>query len=252
MADSTLALRFLLALSLSTPARADESLVAVAANYAGAVQALAQAFTQDTGHTLQITTGATGKLFAQISEGAPFDVMLSADSKTPARIEAEGLGVTGSSFTYAIGKLTLWSADPTLIGADPKQALLAADTLFIAIANPDLAPYGVAAREAMQAMGVWDMVQPKIVLGQNIGQTYSLVDTGAAQLGFVATSAVQGPGIAPKGSRFDIPQAMFAPIAQDAVLLNPGADNPAALAFMDYLRGDKAKAIAVSYGYDTE
>jgi len=247
-----LALTFLLALTLSTPTRADEALVAVAANYAGAMDAVAKSFTHDTGHTLLITTGATGKLFAQISEGAPFDVMLSADSKTPARIQAEGLGVAGSSFTYAIGKLTLWSADPALIGTDPKQALLAADTLFIAIANPDLAPYGVAAREAMQAMGVWGLVQSKIVLGQNIGQTYSMVDTGAAQLGFVATSAVQGPGIAPMGSRFDIPQQMFAPIAQDAVLLNPGADNPAALAFMAYLRGDKAKAIAVSYGYGTE
>lgn len=247
-----LAATFLLALTPATPTLAAEALVAVAANYAGAMAAVAASFTQDTGHTLQITTGATGKLFAQISQGAPFDVMLSADSKTPARIEAEGLGVAGSSFTYAIGKLTLWSADPALIGTDPKAALLAEDTRFIAIANPDLAPYGIAAREAMKAMGVWDVVQPKIVQGQNIGQTHSMVDTGAAQVGFVATSAIQGPGIVPKGSRFDIPQQMFAPIAQDAVLLHPGADNPAALAFMAYLRGDKAKAIAVSYGYGTE
>ncbi len=233
-------------------ARAEDALIAVAANYAGAAEAVAAEFTRETGHTLQITTGATGKLFAQIAEGAPFDVMLSADAKTPARIEAEGLGVPGSSFTYAIGKLSLWSPDVGRIGDDPKAALEAPETLFIAIANPDLAPYGVAAREAMQAMGVWDAVQPKIVMGQNIGQTFSMVDTGAAQVGFVAASALEGPGIAPKGSRHDIPQAMFTPIAQDAVLLNPGKDNPAARAFMDFLKGDAAKAVAVSFGYGTE
>jgi molybdate transport system substrate-binding protein len=233
-------------------ARAEDALVAVAANYAGAVEAVAAEFTRETGHTLQITTGATGKLYAQIAEGAPFDVMLSADAKTPARIEAEGLGVPGSRFTYAIGKLSLWSPDAGRIDADPKATLLAPETLFIAIANPDLAPYGVAAREAMQAMGVWDDVQPKIVMGQNIGQTFSMVDTGAAQVGFVATSALEGPGAAPRGSRHDIPQAIFTPIAQDAVLLNPGKDNPAARAFMDFLKGDAAKALAASFGYGTD
>jgi molybdate transport system substrate-binding protein len=234
------------------PLRADEALVAVAANYAAAVEAVAVEFTKDTGHTLQITTGATGKLYAQIAEGAPFAVLLSADAKTPARIEAEGLGVAGSRFTYAIGRLSLWSADPGRIAADPLAALQAPETLFIAIANPDLAPYGVAAREALQAMGVWDQVQPKIVMGQNIGQTFALVDTGAAQIGFVATSALEGPGTPAKGSRYDIPQAMYAPIEQDAVLLTPGKDNAAALAFMDYLKGDSAKAIATAFGYGTE
>lgn len=248
---SRTALTFAL-ISAATSLHADEALVAVAANYAGAVEAVAAEFTRETGHSLQITTGATGKLYAQIAEGAPFDVLLSADTKTPARLEVEGLGLAGSSFTYAIGKLSLWSADPALIGADPVAALQAPETLFIAIANPDLAPYGVAAREAMQSMAVWDVVQPKIVMGQNIGQTFSLIDTGAAQVGFIATSALQGPGIAAKGSRFDIPQAMFAPIEQDAVLLNPGQDNAAALAFMDYLKGDPAKAIATAFGYGTE
>jgi molybdate transport system substrate-binding protein len=241
-----------LALLSASAAHANEALVAVAANYAGAVEAVAAEFTKDTGHTLQITTGATGKLYAQIAEGAPFAVLLSADAKTPARIEAEGLGVAGSSFTYAIGRLSLWSADADRIGDDPVAALQDPETLFIAIANPDLAPYGVAAREAMQAMGVWEALQPKIVMGQNIGQTFALVDTGAAQLGFVATSALEGPGIAAKGSRYDIPPEMYAPIEQDAVLLNPGADNAAALAFMDYLKGDNAKAIATAFGYGTE
>lgn len=246
---ASLAFALLLAATL---ARADDALVAVAANYAGAAKAVAAAFTKDTGHTVQITTGATGKLYAQIAEGAPFAVMLSADAGTPARIEAEGLGVAGSGFTYAIGRLSLWSPDADRIGSDPKAALEAADTLFIAIANPDLAPYGVAAREAMQAMGVWDAVLPKIVMGENIGQTFSMVGSGAAQVGFVATSAVQGPGIAPAGSLYDIPQAMFTPIRQDAVLLNPGKDNAAALAFMDFLKGDTAKGIAQSFGYGTE
>lgn len=240
------------ALALPVAALAEDALIAVAANYAGAVSAVADAFAKDTGHSVQITTGATGKLFAQIAEGAPFAVMLSADAKTPARIEAEGLGVAGTRFTYAVGKLTLWSHDAGRIGADPKAALVAEDTLYIAIANPDLAPYGIAAREALQAMGLWEALQPKIVMGQNVGQTFSLVDSGAAQVGFVATSGVQIPGAAPKGSRHDIPQEMFAPIRQDAILLNPGKDNLAARAFLDYLKGDTAKAIAQSYGYGVE
>ena len=234
----------------TTTARADEALIAVAANFAGAVEAIGAQFTKDTGHTLLITTGSTGKLYAQIAEGAPFAVMLSADAKTPARIEAEGLGVAGSSFTYAIGQLSLYSSDPDRIGTDAKAALTAADTLFIAIANPDLAPYGIAAQEVMQALGVWDAVQPKIVMGENIGQAFSMVDTGAAQVGFVATSAIHENAV--KGGHLDIPQDMFTPIRQDAVLLLPGADNPAAIAFMDYLKGDTAKAIAQTHGYGTE
>lgn len=239
-------------LALVAHSKAEEALVAVAANYSGAIAAVAEEFTKATGHTLQITTGATGKLYAQIAAGAPFAVMLSADAKTPARIEAEGLGVAGSSFTYAVGKLSLWSRDADRIKDDPKAALSAADTRFIAIANPELAPYGIAAREAMQEIGVWDAVQSKIVMGLNIGQTFSMVDTGAAQVGFVATSAIRGPGIEAKGSHFDVPQEMFGPIEQDAVLLNPGKDNAAAIAFMEFLKGDAAKAIAQSFGYGVE
>ncbi|MGQ0564123.1 MAG: molybdate ABC transporter substrate-binding protein [Gemmobacter sp.] len=253
MAPAIRAAAFAAALSLApAAASAEQALVAVAANYARAVQALAAEFTRDTGHSLQVTTGSTGKLYAQIAEGAPFDVLLSADARTPARIEDEGLGVPGSRFTYAIGRLSLYSADPDLIGTDPRAALEDPRTLFIAIANPDLAPYGLAAEQAMQAMGVWDNLQPKVVMGQNIGQTFALVDTGAAQVGFVATSALQGPGVEPKGSRHDIPQAMYAPIEQDAVLLIPGRDNPAARAFLDYLQGDRAKAIATGFGYGSE
>ncbi|MDZ4136893.1 MAG: molybdate ABC transporter substrate-binding protein, partial [Paracoccaceae bacterium] len=157
-----------------------------------------------------------------------------------------------SRFTYALGRLSLWSSDAGRIAGDPKAALLAPDVLFIAIANPDLAPYGVAARQALEAMGLWQAVQPRLVQGQNIGQTYALIESGAAQIGFVAASALQGPGVAPRGARFDIPQDMFAPIRQDAVLLNGGRDNAAATAFLAYLRTDTARSIAQSFGYGTE
>jgi molybdate transport system substrate-binding protein len=233
-------------------AHADEALVAVAANFAGAVEAIGGEFTKDTGHTLQVTTGATGKLYAQIGEGAPFAVLLSADAKTPAKLEKEGAAVPGTRFTYAVGKLSLWSADPKRIGADPKAALTSPETLHVAIANPDLAPYGVAARDALTTMGLWDTIQPKIVMGENIGQTFSMVDSGAAEMGFVAASAVQTPGSGPKGSRYDVPQAMFTPIRQDAILLKAGEGNAAAIAFLDYLKSEKAKAIIASFGYGTE
>jgi molybdate transport system substrate-binding protein len=242
----------LVALLAAAPAHADEALVAVAANFAGAVDAIGGAFAEDTGHSIQVTTGATGKLYAQIGEGAPFTALLSADAKTPAKLEEEGNAVAGTRFTYAVGKLSLWSAEPGRIGADPKAALTAPDTLHVAIANPDLAPYGVAAREALTAMGLWETIQPKVVMGENIGQTFSMVDSGAAQMGFVATSAVEAPGKEPMGSRYDVPQALFKPIRQDAVLLKAGEDNAAAIAFLDYLKGDKAKNIIASFGYGTE
>lgn len=241
-----------LSLIAAGAARADEALLAVAANFAGAVEAIGEEFARDTGHTLQVTTGATGKLYAQISEGAPFAVLLSADAKAPAKLEDEGNAVAGTRFTYAVGKLSLWSADADRIGTDPKAALTAPDTLHVAIANPDLAPYGVAAREALTAMGVWETIQPKIVMGENIGQTFSMVDSGAAQMGFIATSAIEVPGSTARGSRYDVPQEMFAPIRQDAVLLKAGEGNKAAIAFLDYLKGDRARAIIASFGYGTE
>jgi molybdate transport system substrate-binding protein len=234
------------------PVRADEALVAVAANFAGAVEAIGGEFAKETGHALKITTGSTGKLYAQIGEGAPFTILLSADARTPAKLEEEGRAVAGTRFTYAVGKLSLWSPDADRIGSDPKAALTAASTLHVAIANPDLAPYGVAAREALIAMGLWETIQPKIVMGQNIGQVFSLVDTGAAEMGFVATSALEVPGSQSKGSRYDVPQEMFKPIRQDAVLLKAGEANAAAKAFLDYLKSDKAKSIARSFGYGTD
>lgn len=228
---------------------ADTAFVAVAANFADVAETLSPMFTAATGHDLKLTTGSTGKLYAQIGEGAPFEVLLSADAKTPAKLEEEGKAVAGSRFTYAMGQLALYSANPETVGADGKAALENPGLRFIAIANPELAPYGVAAREAMQAMGLWDGLFPKIVMGQNIGQTFSLVATGAAEVGFVALSAVRAPGKEPIGSYWRVPQEMFAPIRQDAVLLKAGEANPAAAAFLDFLKSPEALAVIGSYGY---
>lgn len=237
-----------LALGL-TAARAETALVAVAANFAEVAETLSPMFTALTGHDLLLTTGSTGKLYAQISEGAPFQVLLSADAKTPARLEDEGKAVAGTRFTYAVGQLALFSADPQTVGADGRAALANPDLRFIAIANPDLAPYGVAAREAMQAMGLWEALLPKVVMGQNIGQTFSLVATGAAEVGFVALSAVRAPGKPPTGSFWQVPQEMFTPILQDAVLLKPGEGNPAARAFLTFLASPEAARVIAAYGY---
>lgn len=231
------------------PARAGEALVAVAANFAEATDTLKAEFRRRTGHTLIVTTGSTGKLYAQIVAGAPFEILLSADAKTPLKLEEEGKAVAGTRFTYATGKLTLWSADADRIGADGKAALSDPALRYVAIANPDLAPYGVAARETLVAMGLWEQLQPKIVMGQNIGQTFSMVDTGAAEVGFVALSAVQSPRAPAKGSHWDVPPDLFKPIRQDAILLNPGRDNEAAVAFLDFLRTNPALAVIESYGY---
>ncbi|MCU0831945.1 MAG: molybdate ABC transporter substrate-binding protein [Rhizobiaceae bacterium] len=237
------------ALVFARPSAAAEALVAVAANFAGAAEALARDYEALSGHDIVLTTGATGKLYAQVAQGAPFAIFLSADAKTPERLEAEGLAIADSRFTYAVGRLTIWSAAVGVIGADAAASLRDGGVRFIAIANPDLAPYGVAAREALQALGLWDEVQPRIVLGQNIGQVFSLADTGAAQAAFIATSALDAPGSAPRGSRFDVPQSLFSPILQDAVLLNAGKDNEAAEGFLDYLRSDAAKTTIRTFGY---
>ncbi len=228
-------------------ASADTALIAVATNFAPVAQMLAPRFNGLTGHEVTITAGATGKLYAQIAQAAPFDALLSADIATPSRLIDEGFAVPGSQFTYATGNLVLWSADPALIGPDGPAALRASELRYVAIANPDLAPYGLAAQEVLQALGLWDAVQPKIVMGQNIGQTFALIDSGAAELGFVASSALIDRSIG--GSRWDVPASLHAPITQDAVLLTHGAENPAALAFLAYLQSPAATALIAAQGY---
>ncbi len=239
------------AIAAPTTARAGETLVAVAANFAEVVEELETMFEDATDHTLAVTTGSTGKLYAQIKNGAPFDVFLAADQARPERLEAEGDAVPGSRFTYALGRLTLWSADPARV-ADNLETLKAADLDHLAIANPDLAPYGLAAKQTLQHYGLWDELSGKIVMGQNIGQTFSMVATGNAPLGFVAKSYALSPRNAQPGSRWDVPAVAHDPIRQDAVILKRAAQNAAALAFVDFLRSDKARAVIERFGYAVE
>jgi len=242
----------IIALTAPGTARADEATVAVAANFAEVVEELETMFEADTDHTLIVTTGSTGKLYAQIKNGAPFDVFLAADQARPERLEAEGDAVPGSRFTYAIGRLTLWSPQAGRFGADGLAILEAADFDHMAIANPDLAPYGLAAKQTLQHYGLWDALQPKIVMGQNIGQTFSMVATGNAPLGFVAKSYVLSPRNDQPGSRWDVPAEAYEPIRQDAVVLKRAANNPAAQAFADFLRSDQARGTIKRFGYAVE
>ncbi|QDL93550.1 molybdate ABC transporter substrate-binding protein [Paroceanicella profunda] len=249
---SALAAAALVALAAALPARAETALVAVAANFAGVAEELSEVYGGESGNTVTLTIGSTGKLFAQIGEGAPFNAMLSADAATPEKLEAAGETVPGQRFTYAVGRLALWSPDETRIGADGKAALTDAGLRHVAIANPDLAPYGAAAKQALQGLGLWDGLQDKIVMGQNIGQTHSMVASGAAELGFVALSALLDPENPAGGARWEVPQDLYAPIRQDAVLLKAGEGNAAAEGFLAFLRSPQAQDVIRSYGYAVE
>lgn len=214
-----------------------------------AMQKIAQMFEQETGHKAVLSFGATGNFYAQIKNGAPFQVFLAADDTTPLKLEKEDMTVGGQRFTYATGKLVLWSKQPGYV--DDKGAVLQSGNFQrIAVANPKLAPYGVAAIETMTKMGVLAQVQPKIVQGENIAQTYQFVATENAQLGFVALSQVYLDGRITQGSGWIVPSNLHAPIRQDAVLLQKGKDNPAATALLTFLKGDKAAAIIRSFGYE--
>jgi molybdate transport system substrate-binding protein len=239
----------LLSFGAGAVAHADEALIAVAANFADSAERLAPAFERKTGHRVVITTGATGKLYTQIKAGAPFQVLLSADAEIPARLESENAAVSGTRFTYAVGRLALWSSNPDQIPADGAEALEKGDFRHLAIANPALAPYGVAAQQTLDALGLTQTLSPKLVMGENIGQTFSMVATGNAELGFVALSAVQSPAKSADGSLWVVPQHMYHPIKQDAVLLTAGKDNAAARAFLDFLKSTEAHTIIESYGY---
>ena len=245
--------RFIVALaallSLWMPVHAAEVSVAVAANFTAPMQKIAQAFEQETGHKAVLSFGSTGNLYAQIQHGAPFQILLAADATTPVKIEKEGLGLAGSRFTYAIGKLVLWSKQPGFVD-DKGDILRAGKFQRIAVANPKLAPYGAAAVETMTKLGVLKALQPKIVQGDNIAQTYQFTATENAQLGFVALSQVMSEGKIAQGSAWLVPAHLHAPIQQDALLLTPGADNPAAKALMIFLRSERVKRLIRTYGYD--
>lgn len=245
-------IRTLLALctsvSIANHAVAEEVQVAVAANFTAPMQAIASAFEEDTGHTVVPAFGATGQLYAQIRNGAPFEVFLSADDSAPAKLESEGASVAGSRFTYAIGTLVLWSAQSGYI--DDKGEVLKKNAFrHLAIANPKAAPYGLAAIQTLEKLGLNSAVAGKLVEGQNITQALQFISTGNAELGFVALSQVYRDGAITSGSAWQVPSTLYDPIKQDALMLNKGAENPAATALLDYLKGPRAAAIIKSYGY---
>ena len=239
----------LLTATIVTLAQADEVQVAVAANFTGPMQVIAPLFERDTGHKAIPSFGATGKFYAQVANGAPFEVLLAADDETPARMVREGHAVAGTPFTYAIGTLVLWSAKADFVD-DKGEILKKGGFRHLAIANPKTAPYGAAALQAMGRLGVADNLKPLFVQGENIAQTQQFVATGAAELGFIAYSQVIKNGRIGSGSGWIVPAKLYDPIRQDAVILARGRDKPAALALLNYLKGDKAKAIIRSFGYE--
>ncbi len=235
-------------LSLSTPLSAAELNVAVAANFTAPMQKIAAAFEKETGHKLALSFGSTGKFYAQIRNGAPFEVLFAADQETPARLEQEGQGVAGTRFTYATGKLVLWSKQPGLID-DKGEVLRTGSFERLALADPKLAPYGAAAMQTLNQLGLADALAGKLVQGQSIGQAYQFVATRNAPLGFVALSQVYAEGRLTEGSAWMVPEALYTPIRQDALILAKGRDNAAAADLMRYLQGEAAQAVIRSYGY---
>jgi molybdate transport system substrate-binding protein len=238
----------LLGVAAHTLVLADEAQVAVAANFAEPIKAIAAVLEKTTGHKLKITLGATGKLYAQITNGAPFDVLLAANTDTPAALEKDGLAQPGSRFAYATGKLVLWSADTAKVDAKG-DVLKNGNFRKLAYAAPKIAPYGAAALQIMEALGLQTALAPKLVQGESIGQTFTFVFTGNAELGFVAMSQVLEGGQLKSGSMWVIPQNLYRPIQQDAVLLKHGANNPAAQALMTLLKSSNIKDLIRSYGY---
>jgi molybdate transport system substrate-binding protein len=229
-------------------ARGAEVLVAVAANFVTPMRSIAEAFSADTGHTLKVSAGATGKFYSQILAGAPFEVLLAADDETPRRLVAKGHAVAGSRFTYAIGRLVLWSAQAAFV--DDQGAVLASGAFGkLALANPKLAPYGAAALQVLRARGLAEALKSRLVTAESVAQAYQFVATGNAELGFVALSQVQVPGRQTTGSMWRVPQSLYDPIRQDAVLLAAGKDNPAASALLDYLKGAPARQVITAFGY---
>ena len=226
--------------------RAEDVQVAVAANFAVPMQHLAALFEKSTGHRAVLSFGSTGKFYAQIKNGAPFDMLLAADQATPAQLSSES--VPGTQFTYAIGSLVLWSATPGLVDAQGAVLKLARFN-HLAIASARQAPYGAAAVEVLKSLHLFETLAPKIVQGESIGQTYAFVATGNAELGFVALSQVWENDRLQAGSVWMVPDTMYAPLRQDAILLRHGKDNPAAIALMAYLKTAAAQSVMRSYGY---
>ena len=235
--------------AVTATAQAAEVSVAVAANFSAPMQKIAAAFEQDTGHKALLSFGSTGKFYAQIKNGAPFQILLAADQETPAKLEQENQTAPGTRFTYATGRLVLWSKQSGLVD-DKGEVLRKGSFDKLAIADPKLAPYGAAAVEVMEKMGLRQALQPRIVQGENIAMAYQFVGTGNAALGFIALSQVMVDGKISDGSAWVVPLNLHAAIRQDAVALANSKDNPAAAALLSYLKGEKAKAIIRAFGYE--
>ncbi|MCB1956365.1 MAG: molybdate ABC transporter substrate-binding protein [Rhodocyclaceae bacterium] len=244
-------LRSLLACLLLVPmaARAGEVAVAVAANFTAPMKRIAEGFAQATGHRAVLSFGSTGKLYAQIHNGAPFEVLLAADSATPEKLEAEGLAVEGTRFTYAVGQLALWSADAGLVDADG-EVLQSGGFERLAVADAKLAPYGRAARQTLEHLGLAEALKPRLVTAESIGQSYQFVASGNASLGFVALSQIWRDGQLTAGSAWRVPNGMHDPLRQDLVVLAPGEHSHAARALAAYLRSDEARDVIRSFGYE--
>ncbi|MGV3572814.1 MAG: molybdate ABC transporter substrate-binding protein [Ramlibacter sp.] len=238
-----------LLLACALPAQAGRVQVAVAANVAPAMQEIARGFTRSTGHEAVLVPGSTGKFYAQVRNGAPFEVLLAADQETPQRLEAEGLAVPGTRITYATGRLVLWSVRAGAVDADG-AVLRAAPAGALAIADPRVAPYGAAARQVLERLGVLAAWQPHLVQGESVGQAFQFVASGNAPLGFVALSQVTSNGRIARGSAWVVPAHLHQPLRQDAVLLRAGRSNAAAAALLAYLRSDAARAVLRAHGYE--
>ena len=233
----------------SSPSRAGEVHVAVAANFAAPMKLLAREFERESGHRALVSLGATGQLYTQIRQGAPFGVLLAADATTPSKLAREGYAVTETQRTYAIGRLVLWSRNADYVDAKG-EVLRRGDFRRLAIANPKLAPYGAAATQTLSALGLLDKLRSKIVEGANINQAFQFVASGNAELGFVAMSQVMQETRLQSGSAWIVPVNLHEPIRQDVILLAKGQDNPAAIALLRYLDSKPARDIIRRYGYE--
>jgi molybdate transport system substrate-binding protein len=231
------------------PVVAEEVRVAVAANFLGTMNEIITIFQEETGHAVLVSSGSSGKLYAQIKHGAPFDILFSADAKHPKLLEVEGLAVKGSRFVYAVGRLTLWSPDSSLLQGNAPRVLSERHFEHLAIANPKTAPYGRAAQQTLIRLGLWSSLKDRMVQGENIGQTFQFVFSKNAQLGFVALSQVLDPKINGSGSRWDVPIAFHDPLDQEVILLLAGQKNAAAQALLDFVQGAKSLAIMTRFGY---
>jgi molybdate transport system substrate-binding protein len=230
-------------------ASAGEIQAAVASNFYSPFKKIVRQFEKETGHKVQIISGSTGKLFAQIMNGAPFEVFLAADQRRPELLEKNGNAISGTRYTYALGKITLWSTNSSAISEDGESTLRTKNFSHIAIANPKTAPYGKAALQTMQKLGLWNEIRPLIVQGENIGQTFQFVASQNAELGFVALSQILDPKNKFEGKRWDVPETFYDPLKQDIVILKKGKSNPDAKVLWEYLQSNAAKLIIKKYGY---